>query len=385
MTGLKSFSSDRRRLPMSKPLAFPALAQFVAATAGRDMTKAAYVAVAAGVIMILLVTLDPAYQAAHHWVDAVLWACLAFFIFEWAVRLRHAYLAQRGWSYAVSGRGLVDALAAAAIPLAVLLGANPKSACLLGVFWVLKVVPGIPGLRQLRRVLVVESGPLLSVLVIFLMVLFLASVAVYFLERDVQPDTFGSVPATLWWAVATLTTTGYGDVVPITPLGRLVAAFVMICGLGVFGLWTGILATGFAAETRRDNFLKTWESVSKVPFFAALGPSAIADVTHMLRTMDLPARTMIIRKGQAGDCMYFIADGEVEVDLPGKKVRLGEGAFFGEMALLGNNLRSANITTTRVSKLLVLDLVDFRMLMARHPDLAQTIDAEAKRRALENK
>jgi voltage-gated potassium channel len=370
---------------MSKPVVFPALTQFVAATAGRNMTKAAYVAVATGVVMMVLLTVDPAYEAAHRSVDMLLWACLAFFVFEWVVRLRHAVLARCGWAYALSGRGLVDAVAAAAVPLALILGANPKSAWLLGIFWMLKLVPGIPGLRQLRRVLVLESRPLLSVLVIFLMVLFLASVAVHFLERDLQPVAFGSVPATLWWAVATLTTTGYGDVVPITPLGRLVAAFVMICGLGVFGLWTGILATGFAAETRRDNFLKTWESVSKVPFFAALGPSAIADVTHMLRTMDLPARTMIIRKGQAGDCMYFIADGEVEVDLPGKKVRLGEGAFFGEMALLGNNLRSANITTTRVSKLLVLDLVDFRMLMARHPDLAETIDAEAKRRALENK
>ena len=69
--------------------------------------------------------------------------------------------------------------------------------------------------------------------------------------------------------------------------------------------------------------------------------------------------------------MYFIAAGEVEVDLPGKKVQLSEGAFFGEMALLGNNLRSANITTTRLSKLLVLDLVDFRLLMARHPDLGR--------------
>ena len=370
---------------MSKPLAFPALVQFAAATTGRNMTRPAYVAVATGVVMMVLLTVDPAYEAAHHWVDAVLWACLAFFVFEWVVRLRHAVLAQRGWTYALSGRGLVDAAAAAAIPLALMFGTNPKSAWLLGIFWMLKVVPGIPGLRQLRRVLVQESGPLLSVLVIFLMVLFLAAVSVYFLERDVQPATFGSVPAALWWAIATLTTVGYGDVVPITPLGRLVAAFVMICGLGVFGLWTGILATGFATETRRDNFLKTWDSVSKVPFFAALGPAAIADVTHMLRTMDLPARTMIIRKGQTGDCMYFIAAGEVEVDLPGKKVRLGEGAFFGEMALLGNNLRSANITTTRVSKLLVLDLVDFRLLMARHPDLAETIDAEARRRALENK
>jgi voltage-gated potassium channel len=355
------------------------------ATAGRNMTRPAYIAVLAGVVMMVLLTLDPAYEAAHHWVDAVLWACLAFFMFEWVVRLHHAFEAQRGWTYALSGRGLIDAVSAAGIPLALVLGTNPKSAWLLGIFWMFKVVPGIPGLRQLRRVLVLESGPLLSVLVIFLMVLFLASVAMYFLERDAQPGVFGSLPATFWWAVTTLSTTGYGDIVPITPLGRLVAAVVMICGLGIFGLWTGILATGFAAETRRDNFLKTWESVSKVPFFAELGPAAIADVTHMLRTMDLPARTMIIRKGQQGDCMYFIAAGEVEVDLPGKKVRLGEGAFFGEMALLGNNLRSANITTTRVSRLLVLDLVDFRLLMARHPDLAQTIDAEAKRRELENK
>jgi voltage-gated potassium channel len=370
---------------MSKPRVFPALSLFMVATAGRNMTRTAYVAVLSGVVMMVLLTVDPAYEAAHHWVDAVLWACLAYFMFEWVVRLRHAFLAHRVWAYAFSGRGLLDAVSAAAIPLALMLGTNPKSAWLFGIFWMLKVVPGIPGLRQLRRVLVLESGPLLSVLVIFLMVLFLASVAAYFLERDAQPVTFGSVPAALWWAVVTLTTVGYGDVVPITPLGRLVAALVMICGLGVFGLWTGILATGFAAETRRDNFLKTWESVSKVPFFAALGPAAIADVTHMLRTMDLPARTTIMKKGQTGDCMYFIAAGEVEVDLPGKKVRLGEGAFFGEMALLGNNLRSANITTTRVSRLLVLDLVDFRLLMARHPELAETIDAEANRRALENK
>lgn len=123
-----------------------------------------------------------------------------------------------------------------------------------------------------------------------------------------------------------------------------------------------------------------------MPFFATLGPAAIADVTNMLRTIDLPPRVTLMRKGQQGDCMYFIAAGEVEVDLPaGKKVRLGDGAFFGEMALLGNTLRSANITTTKLSKLLVLDLVDFRLLMARHPDLAQTIDTEAQRRAQENK
>jgi voltage-gated potassium channel len=368
---------------MSKPLTH--LAQFVAATTARNMTKPAYAAAAVGVLAMVLLTIDPAFAAAHYWLDGVLWACLAFFAFEWLVRIRHAVRSGRVFAYLASGRGLIDAASAIAVPAAMLFGAPQRTAWLLAVVWLVKVIPGVPGLRQLRRVLVLESGPLLSVLVIFLMVLFLGSVAEYLLERDAQPATFGNVPAALWWAVVTLTTTGYGDVVPITPLGRIVAALVMICGLGVFGLWTGILATGFAAETRRANFLKTWESVTKVPFFATLGPAAIADVTHMLRTIDLPARAMIIRKGQIGDCMYFIASGEVEVDLPGKQVRLGEGAFFGEMALLGSNLRSANITTTQLSKLLVLDLVDFRLLMARHPDLGQTIDAEAKRRELENK
>jgi voltage-gated potassium channel len=369
---------------MTKRAALPGLAQFVTETAGRNMTMAAHVAVVIGAVMILLLTIDPAYAAARHWIEGVLWGCLAFFAFEWLVRLRHAIRTRRDFGYVFSGRGLVDAAGALAVPIALLAGVAPRTAWLFAGVWLLNVIPGIPGLRQLRRVLVLEAGPLLSVLVLFLTVWFLGSVVVYFLERNAQPEVFSNLPSAMWWAVVTLTTTGYGDAVPITPLGRLVAGIVMICGLGVFGLWTGILATAFAAEMRRANFLRTWETVTKVPFFAELGPAAIADVTHMLRTIDLPPRITIIRKGQQGDCMYFIAEGEVEVDLPGKKVRLGEGAFFGEMALLGNNLRSANIMTTRLSKLLVLDLADFRLLMARHPDLAQTIDAEAKRRALEN-
>ncbi|WP_316175014.1 MULTISPECIES: cyclic nucleotide-gated ion channel [unclassified Bradyrhizobium] len=369
---------------MSKPLHFPALAAFMAATAGRQATRASYAAVVIGVAAMVLLTVDAVYDAAPRSICGVLWACLAFFVFEWGVRVHAALQSRYALAYLCSEPGVLDSASALAVPVTLLFGVDQRSAWVLAMVWMMKIIPAIPGLQQLRRVLVVEARPLLSVLALFLLVLFLGSVAEYMLEHEAQPATFGSVPQSLWWAVATLTTTGYGDVVPVTPLGRVIAAMVMISGLGVFGLWTGILATGFAAETKRDNFLKTWESVGKVPFFATLGPSAIADVTHMLRTIDLPARTMVIRKGQPGDCMYFIATGEVEVDLPGKKVRLGEGAFFGEMALLGNNLRSANISTTKLSKLLMLDLVDFRLLMARHPDLVQSIDAEAKRRALEN-
>jgi voltage-gated potassium channel len=153
-------------------------------------------------------------------------------------------------------------------------------------------------------------------------------------------------------------------------LGHLLGAFVMICGIATFGLWTGILATGFAAESRRRNFIQTWDLVSKVPFFQTLDPSAITEITHMLRRVEVPERIAVIRRGKVGDCMYFIADGEVEVDVKPTPVRLGTGAFFGELALLGDSIRTANVSTTSQSTLLILDLADFRTVMAHHSELA---------------
>ncbi|MDI1264064.1 MAG: cyclic nucleotide-binding protein, partial [bacterium] len=86
---------------MSKRRVLSALAYFTAQTAGRDMTKAAYAAVIAGVSMMVVLTVAPAYQAAHHWVDGVLWTCLAYFVFEWLVRLRHMARQGRLWLYAL--------------------------------------------------------------------------------------------------------------------------------------------------------------------------------------------------------------------------------------------------------------------------------------------
>ena len=82
--------------------------------------------------------------------------------------------------------------------------------------------------------------------------------------------------------------------------------------------------------------------------------------------------------------MYFIVDGEVEVDVKPSPVRLGTGSFFGELALLGDSIRTANVATVVPTTLLVLDLAEFRTLTAHHPELARIIDAEGKRRMSEN-
>lgn len=340
-----------------------------------------YLVLIAGLVAMCLETIPDIRPALRTWLTAGLWCCLGFFTFELAVRLWTRRSRGRHPSYLFSAAGLIDALAVLPIPIALFAGVPPETAWLLGSLWLLKVTSSVPGLSLLWRVISLESRALASVLVIFLIVLLLAAVALYVLERADQPEQFGSLPMALWWAVTTLTTTGYGDAVPQTFLGRLIAGMVMICGLGVFGLWTGILATGFAAEHRRRDFVRTWDLVTRVPFFRNLYPAAIVELTRMLRRLDVAERTVVVRRGRPGDCMYFIASGEVEVRLEPHPVRLGPGTFFGEMALLERSPRTATVVTTLPTTLLILDVSDFHAFTALHPDLAQSVEAEAARRA----
>jgi voltage-gated potassium channel len=108
-------------------------------------------------------------------------------------------------------------------------------------------------MRTLVRVLKAKHEELVVTLfVVFIMLIFAAS-AMYYVERDEQPDKFSSIPAAMWWGVATLTTVGYGDVFPVTPLGKMLGAVIAVLGVGLFALPTGILASGFAEELQRTR------------------------------------------------------------------------------------------------------------------------------------
>jgi voltage-gated potassium channel len=341
---------------------------------------AQYGILAVGLSAMTAYTVPQARDLAGSWLSACLWLCLVYFFLEGAFRARAAIRAGSPTADLISPSGCIDLLTVVPVPLAFLCGVAAPSAWLLASLWVLKLAQNSPGFAQLGRVFKFEAKALATVLALFLIALFLSSALMHLLERAGQPSTFGTMPAALWWAVVTLTTTGYGDAVPQTALGHLIGAVVMVSGIATFGLLIGILATGFAAESRRRNFIETWDLVSKVPFFQTLDPSSITEITRMLRRVEVPGRTVVIRRGKIGDCMYFIAQGEVQVDIPPTPVRLREGAFFGELALLGDSIRTANVSTTKPSTLLALDLADFHTLMANHAELARAIDIEAKRR-----
>lgn len=80
-----------------------------------------------------------------------------------------------------------------------------------------------------------------------------AATLLYLVERQVQPEAFGSIPRAMWWAIETLTTVGYGDVIPVTPLGRILAALTALCGIGVIALPAGVLAGAFSDAIRRSR------------------------------------------------------------------------------------------------------------------------------------
>jgi voltage-gated potassium channel len=121
-----------------------------------------------------------------------------------------------------------------------------------------------------------------------------------------------------------------------------------------------------------------------VPIFTALGTVTLSEIVSKLRTRHYPARIVVVRRDEPGDSMFFISDGEVEVRLPHASIKLGQGGFFGEMALLDRLPRSATIVTTQPTTLLVLYASDFYEVAASIPSLVEAVETEARRRRAEN-
>jgi voltage-gated potassium channel len=248
-------------------------------------------------------------------------------------------------------------------------------------FRLLKLVRYSPALQTLGRVLADEYRALLGALLIMLVLLLFASTGIYFLERTAQPEVFDSIPSAAWWALATLTTVGYGDVVPITPLGKLLGGVVMLLGVGMFALPIAIIATGFSQEANRHQFVVTWSMVARVPLFATMDQSEIAEVTKLLYTRNYMPGVPMVRTGDSGDGMYLIASGEAQVDVGAGKHRvLKEGDFFGEMALLEHRRHKHDVVARTRCRVYVLDSQALARLTRRHPEILSRIRKVAKAR-----
>lgn len=172
-----------------------------------------------------------------------LWTCTADTRFHGAIKGRIRF--------AVTPLAVVDLMAVLPFYLPMFLPLDLRfirALRLFRLFRILKMGRYSESLRMLGNVLREKKEELLITIFAVLILLMISSSLMYFVENEAQPKAFSSIPAAMWWGVATLTTVGYGDVYPITPLGKFLGAIIALLGIGAVAVPAGILTSGFAGK-----------------------------------------------------------------------------------------------------------------------------------------
>ncbi len=278
---------------------------------------------------------------------------------------------------------IIDLLAILPFYLSFLIDIDLRVLRILRLFRFLKIARYSPALHTLIRVLLNERRALSGALLLMIAMLLFSSTGIYYIERSANPQAFGSIPEAAWWAMATLTTVGYGDISPVTPFGKIFGSVVMIIGLGMFALPIAIISTGFAQEMSRRDFVVTWSLIARVPILAELDASEVAGLMKYLHAHNFPPNWEIISAGDSGDAMYFIASGEVLLKSNHGDITLRTGDHFGEVAMINNENYEFPYITLSNCKLLKLQRDDFAMLCGAHPQIGRHIrtTAAARRKA----
>ncbi len=317
---------------------------------------------------------------------------VAVFTVEYVLRLwscvEMPFLARKSaWQarakFARRGPMIVDLIAIAPFYLSLLLPIDLRILRVLRLLRFLKLSRYSPAMHTLIRVLKNESRPLAGAGFLLIGAVLFASTGIYYLEAEAQPDKFGSVPESAWWAIATLTTVGYGDLAPITGLGKFFGSVVMVAGLCILSLPVAIISAGFAQEVGRRDFVINWSLMSRIPLFTELDAREVSEIMPLLNAHTLPANFEVIAAGSQGEAMYFVSSGRVHLRIDEEISVYGPGEFFGSVAMLeGGPNRGSFITVSRC-KLLKLYRQDFAQLANKSPSIASHIREIAASRSSE--
>ena len=224
---------------------------------GRWLDLVLQVIIVINLVTLALETMPNLTKQQIYWLNVVEVTSIAIFTVEYLAR---CLLSRPMLRYALSFYGLIDLLSIAPFFLSVGLDLRSARALrLMRLFRLFKLTRYSKAARRYRHAFMIAKEELILFGCAALVVLYLASVGIYHFENEAQPEKFSSVPDSMWWAVVTLTTVGYGDVYPITLGGRLFTSVVLVCGLGFVAVPTGLLAGALAKAREQEKKLEDEE------------------------------------------------------------------------------------------------------------------------------
>ncbi len=169
---------------------------------------------------------------------------VVLFSMEYCLRI---YIADKKLSYIFSFWGLIDLIAI--LPFYLASGLDLRAVRifrLLRIFRIFKLLRYTKAINRIGTAFTMVKEELILFFFVAMILLFLSSVGIYYFEHEAQPEKFKSVFHSLWWASATLTTVGYGDIYPVTKLGKIFTFFVLMIGIGIVSVPTGLIASALS-------------------------------------------------------------------------------------------------------------------------------------------
>lgn len=337
----------------------------------------------------LLLTVEVATLAifaVEYW--ARVWSCVEHpryrLLPKWKARLR----------YMLTPAALIDAVVILPLAAAPFVALDLSSFVFLRIVRLLKLFRYSGGMEALAEAVFAERRARIACAVILATIVLISATSITYAEGPTQPKDFGSVLHSLWWAIVTITTVGYGDAVPVTPLGRMIAVVTMVVGFAFIALPTAILSSAFAEVIRRRDFTVTWGMIGRVPAFARLDAATIVRIMPRLVARSFQPGDIVVHSHEEPADLYIVVFGTLEgpgrplppvadeapataegdnepatEPPPPETVLLGEGDMFGGPLLVADLGTEGPLVASSATRILILPEDDLKVIARRRPDL----------------
>jgi voltage-gated potassium channel len=336
------------------------------------------------VVMVILETVPSAYIPNRRFFTNFETFTVYFFATEYVIRLWACVEDPRiGTGHPLVGRlrfaarpmAAIDLLSFAPYFVTMLTGGalDLRALRILRLLRLLKLARYSQAMPAMLGVLYAERRALIGSFILLMCAVCLSAEVMHLIEGPGQPNDFGTLPGAMYWSITTLSTVGYGDVVPHTYLGKLVAGLTMIVGLLLFAMPIGIISVGFVNGLHRREFSITWSMVKRQPLFEDFDVEAVSLILELMGARVVQEHARISTVGQPGDLFYLVISGRARAEDDVGTWEMEAGDMIGDEVIAGARDYAKTITARSEMRLMVMPAEDMRRLCRKYPLLEQRI------------